>query len=97
MSLGNDFLSSRYDMTIIDSQAWMQAAEAAARGEEVGSKMQEEGVAMWHRRYACWALGALETRHPLALGQFVNHPASGAWHGWRWDDSKTSKRLPSTT
>ncbi|KAJ9523282.1 hypothetical protein QJQ45_024059, partial [Haematococcus lacustris] len=67
VSLHNDFLSCRFDMTILDSKAW-------------GAGAQHLGTPDWPSPGSgppAAALSSLEGRHPLALGHWVNHPAPG--------------------
>jgi hypothetical protein len=70
ISLDNPWLSSRYDMTIIDSKPWPNTAHGANAGRSLdGSAAAGGGVS--------WVLGALEQRHPLAVGHLINHPRPG--------------------
>ncbi|KAL6760185.1 hypothetical protein V8C86DRAFT_2558472 [Haematococcus lacustris] len=67
VSLHNDFLSCRFDMTILDSKAW-------------GAGAKHLGTPDWPSPGSgppAAALSGLEGRHPLALGHWVNHPAPG--------------------
>ncbi|KAK9812844.1 hypothetical protein WJX72_004622 [[Myrmecia] bisecta] len=72
----NDYLLARFDGAVLDAKPWGRgAAASAAMAGSLGPEKQRCDAAQTpivHR------LLAQETRHPLALAHFANHPPAGS-------------------